>query len=67
MSGKNAGLYLYLKKPIKRDVVIKALEDVRAKLNVLASQTLTDSIVDSNEPTPEQLSRLNDLQKQIEN
>ena len=59
------GLYLYLKKPIKRDVVIKALEDVRAKLNFLASQTHTDSIVDSNESTSEQLSRLNDLQKQI--
>ena len=63
---QKCGLHMYLKKPIKRNVIIKALEDVRAKLNSSTPQTLDDSIVDSNEATPEQLSRLNDLQKQIE-
>ena len=63
---QKCGLHMYLKKPVKRDVIIKALDDVRAKLNVITSQTINDSIVDSNEATPEQLSRLNELQKQIE-
>jgi DNA-binding response OmpR family regulator len=63
---KKYGLYLYLKKPIKRDVMIKTLENIRVEINSITSQTPTNSIEGSDEPTFEQLEKLNRLQKQIE-
>jgi len=64
---KKCGLYMYLKKPVKRDVLLKALNDVRTQINSLASQTLYDFTEPyEEEATPEQLEKLNHLQKQIE-
>lgn len=62
---KKEGLYLYLKKPVKRDVMIQVLEDIRAEINPDA-QTQTNSIAGSEEPAPEQLEKSNRLEKQIE-
>ena len=62
---KKSGLYLYLKKPVKRNVIIKALDNVRVQINSIISQTPSDSSVDS-EPTSEQLEKLNQLEKQIQ-
>ena len=63
---KKHGLYMHLKKPVKRNVMIKVLEDVRVEINSITSQASTSPIVESDEPTPEQLEKLSRLEKQIQ-
>ena len=63
---KKEGLYSYLKKPVKRSVIMKALDDVRTKINFTSPQIPTKSIVGDEQPTLEQLEKLNQLQKQIQ-
>ena len=63
---KKHGLYMHLKKPVKRNVMIKVLEDVRVEINSITSQASTIPIVESDEPTPEQLEKLSRLEKQIQ-
>jgi len=57
------GLFSYLKKPVKRSTIIQALNDVRVKIHN-TSQDLSES--QDEEATPEQLEKLNQLQKQIQ-
>ena len=63
---KKEGLYSYLKKPVKRSVIMKALDDVRTKINFTSPQIPAKSIVDDEPPTLEQLEKLDQLQKQIQ-
>ena len=84
---KKKGLYSYLKKPVKRSTIIKALDDVRAKVNDTSQASSKTEHEDEEEPeaapqtepeaapqtepedeeaTPEQLEKLNQLQKQIQ-
>ena len=62
---RKAGLYSYLKKPVKRGVIIQALDDVREKINN-TWQVSSGSEQEDEEATPEQLQKLDDLQKQIQ-
>ena len=62
---KKDGLYSYLKKPVKRSTIINALDTINVKRS-LTSETLSESIVSSDQATPEQIEKLNQLQKQIE-
>ena len=55
------GLYSYLKKPVERSTIIKALVDVRAKID----DALEFSRIQNEEATPEQLEKLDFLQKQV--
>ena len=63
---KKEGLYSYLKKPVKRSTIIKILDDVRTKISSEHSQISLESVVESEEDTAEQLEKLNQLQKQIQ-
>ncbi|MDH3488287.1 MAG: response regulator [Nitrosopumilus sp.] len=62
---KKEGLYSYLKKPVKRSTIIKALDDIRVKINFTSPQIPAESIVGDEPPTLEQLEKVNQLQKQI--
>ena len=61
---KTEGLHSYLKKPVKRSTIINALDAIRTK-HSFTSQTLSESIVDDEQATPEQLEQLNQLEKLI--
>ena len=63
---KNHGLYSYLKKPVKRSVILKTLDDLHFKINSDNSQNLSESKPKDEEATPEQLARLKQLEKQIQ-
>jgi hypothetical protein len=64
---KKEGLYSYLKKPVNRSTIIKALDDVRAKINDISQVSLeTVQEPDDEEATPEQLEKLSQLQIQIQ-
>jgi len=63
---KKHGLYSYLKKPVKRSIVIQALNDVQVKTNFTNSQITSEPVVEDEEATPEQLARLEQLGKQIQ-
>ncbi len=60
---RKEGLYSYLKKPVERSTIMKALSEVRAKINN-TSQVQSDS--QDEEATPEQLEKLSQLKKQIQ-
>ena len=62
---KNHGLYSYLKKPVKRNVIIKTLDDLRFKTNS-ESQFISEFEPKEEEATPEQLDKLKQLEKQIQ-
>ncbi len=63
---KKHGLYSYLKKPVKRSVIMQALDDVYTKINFTASQITSEPVVEDEEASPEQLARLGQLGKQIQ-
>ena len=63
---KKEGLYSYLKKPVKRNTIIKILDDVRTKTSSEYSQISPEPIAEPEEVTVEQLEKLNQLQKQIQ-
>jgi len=63
---KKEGLYSYLKKPVKRSTIIKILDDIRTKISSEHSQISSELLTESEEATDEQLEKLNQLQKQIE-
>ena len=60
---KKHGLYSYLKKPVKRNVIIKKLNDLPLKM-IPMIQTISES--KDEEATSEQLMRLEQLEKQIQ-
>ena len=62
---KKEGLHSYLKKPVKRSTIINALDDIRTK-TFSTSQTLSESIMGDEQATPEQIEKLNQLEKQIQ-
>ena len=75
---KKEGLYSYLKKPVERNTIVKILNDIRAKikhpsqvlLNTSDEPADEEDTQTSDEPadeeaTPEQLEKLDQLQKQI--
>ena len=63
---KNQGLYSYLKKPVKRSVMIQALDDVYKQINFTTPQISSESVEEDEESTPQQLIRLEQLKKQIQ-
>ena len=63
---KNHGLYSCLKKPVKRSIILKTLDDLHLKINSDNSQNLSESKLKDEEATPEQLARLKQLEKQIQ-
>ncbi|MDH3191869.1 MAG: response regulator [Nitrosopumilus sp.] len=42
---KKHGLYSFLKKPVKHNVIIKALDDLRMKKNLIASEITSQPII----------------------
>ena len=60
---RKEGLYSYLKKPVGRSTIMKALSDVRAKIHSTSQVQLNSQ---DEEATPEQMEKLNQLQKQIQ-
>ena len=63
---KKHGLYSYLKKPVKRSVIMQALDDVYTKINFTTSKITSEPVVEDEEAAPEQLARLEQLEKQIQ-
>ena len=72
---KKHGLYSYLKKPVNRDVILNALNDVYAKIthttykNTVefhADDDNRDTNDDDKEPSSEQIQKVNQLQQKVE-
>ncbi|MDH3764240.1 MAG: response regulator [Nitrosopumilus sp.] len=61
---KKEGLYSYLKKPVKRNTIINALDTIRTK--IFSTQILSKPEPENDQATTEQIEKLNQLQKQIE-
>ena len=71
---KKHGLYSYLKKPVNRDVILNALNDVYAKMTHMTYKNtvefhIDDDNIDTNgddkESTLEQIQKVNQLQQQV--
>ncbi len=59
---KKEGLYSYLKKPVDRSTIMEALSEVRSKIH---DDSHISGEIQDEEATPEQVAKLNQLQKQI--